>query len=63
MEVTILNSCISINCPFISYCRYYDENKTFEEDYCVSAEQIAIRAKMYTKQLSEKENLENGYCA
>lgn len=54
MEVNTLNSCISINCPFISYCRYYDENKTFEEDYCVSAEQIVIRAQMYLQQLLQK---------
>ena len=54
-----MNTCESMNCPFIAYCRKYDAKRKIEGTICVYAEQLFFRAKMYEKQVTEKD-MSNG---
>ena len=48
-------NCVNICCPFIPYCRKYSVYQNFEDGKCIHAEQIAIRAKEYIRQLTKSE--------
>lgn len=55
-----MNTCESINCPFIAYCNKYDSKRRIDGKTCVYAEQLFIRAKMYERQLYERDTTYKG---